>query len=181
MPVFATPAECTAGDGLSPVLPAQSIVLTYVCKGRPLVVTIQAFSNRSTPDSLIRERRRITGELNSEDAAVSALPVATDGRARPDNGVWLLVHTIGPFRATAVASWTDGAPTQGGIVGRLRQARNSLLGTEFAPLLITAAITLPSQAGAFEQQQIDGILRGFVDAQDGLTSQVAAISRAVRP
>ncbi len=172
---FATSAGCTADIGPAPAVPAQMISIRFTCAGQPLIVTTQAFPPRSTPDSLVRERRRLTDELTAEDAVVSVLPTLQAG-----NGAWLLVRTAQPFRAVAIASWTDGTPAQGGIAGRIRQARNSLFGSAYAPILITAAIDYPTQPTPAEQRRSSAILSAFVDAQTDLTSTVAAISQSMR-
>jgi len=175
-PAFAIPTGCTSDLSQASPMPAQRISASFLCAGLPLVVTVQAFPSRSTPDSLARERRRITGELTAEEAAVSALPTR-----QAANGTWLLVQTTSPFRAIAVASWIDGAPAPGGIAGRIRQARDSLFGSAFAPVLITATIDYPTRPATAEQQRAGAILSGFVDAQADLTSDVAAVSQSARP
>ncbi len=173
---FAIPAGCVAESGPAPSFPAQQVSMAFVCAGQPLAVTIQAFPPRSTPDRLTRERRRITGELTAEEAMVSTLPTL-----RPENGAWLLVRTSDPPRATAAASWIDGAPAQGGIGGRVRQARNSLFGAAYDPVLIAATINYPARTTPAELQRADTILSAFVDAQTDLTSAVAAVSQSVPP
>ncbi len=172
---FALPAGCTFDSGPAPSIPAQRISERLVCADRPLVVTVQAFPPRSTPDSLIRERRRITGELTAEEAVTSTMRTQ-----RTENGAWLLIRTTEPFRSVAVASWTDGEPAPGGIAGRFQQARNSLFGSAYAPVLITAEINFRGRPTAVEQQQADALLRSFVDAQTDLTSGMAVVSRSVR-
>ncbi len=172
---FATPVGCTTGGRPAAGQPMQYATTIFLCADRRLVVTVQAFPRRSTADSLVRERRRVTGELSAEEAVIVALPTS-----RTESGDWSLIHTVGPTRATAVASWTDGAPAEGGIVGRIRQAQNSLFGTAYAPILITAVIELPKRLAPADQQRIDAILSGFVDAQADLTSQVATAARAVQ-
>jgi len=174
MPVFATPAGCTADAGPVADLPVQHATATLHCADQKLVVTVQAFPRRSAADSLVRERRRMTGELSAEEAVIVPLPTS-----RMENGDWSLIRTAGPTRATAVASWADGAPAQGGMAGRIYQARNSLFGTAYAPILITAVIELPKRPVPMDQHRIDAMLSGFVDAQTDLTAQVAKIAQAV--
>ena len=173
---FATPAGCTSDAGSTPSMPARSVSKSFLCAGQPITLTIQAFPPRSTPDSLARERRSMTGELAAQATVVGTLPTL-----RAENGNWLLVHTTGPARTIAVASWTDGAPAPGGIAGRIRQARNSLFGSAYAPILITAAIDNSIRPTAAEQQRTGATLSAFVDAQANLTSDVAAMARSARP
>ncbi len=172
---FAVPPGCTVDPGPTPVLPAQRVTTTLSCAGQPLVVTAEAFPRRSTASSLVRERRRITGEFSAEDATTAALPTAQAA------GNWSLVHTASPARTVAVASWTGGAPAQDGMAGRIRQARDSLFGTAFAPVLITAAVESPKRLTPAEQQRADALLSRFVDAQTDLTAQVAAVAQSAQP
>lgn len=174
-PGFATPPGCTADPGSGPGPPVQHAIATFLCADQRLVVTMQAFPRRSTADSLLRERRSITGELSAEEVVLVVLPTS-----RTDNGDWSLIHTAGPTRATAVASWTDGAPARGDMAGRIRQAQDSLFGTAYAPILMTAAIELSRRLAPADQPRIDAILSGFVDAQTELTAQVAKIARSVQ-
>ena len=173
---FTTPPGCTADPAPAPVLPAQRITTTLSCAGQQLVVTTEAFPRRSTANSLVRERRRITGELSAEEVTAAALPAAQEG-----SGDWSLIHTVGPARSVAVASWTDGAPAPGGMEGRIRQARDSLFGTAYAPVLVAAAVESPKRLSPAEQQRIDALLRGFVDAQTNLTARVGAAAESARP
>lgn len=170
---FAAPPGCTVDPAPAPVLPAQRITTTLSCAGQQLVVTVEAFPRRSTANSLMRERRRITGELSAEEVTTAALSTAQEG-----SGDWSLIHTVGPARSVAVASWTDGAPAPDGMAGRIRQARDSLFGTAYAPVLVAAAISSPQRLSPAEQQRIDALLRGFVDAQTDLTARVAAASES---
>lgn len=172
---FAAPPGCTADPAPAPALPAQRVTTTLSCAGQQLVVTAEAFPRRSTANSLMRERRRITGELSAEETTVAALPA---GRAE---GNWSLIHTVGPARSVAVASWTDGAPAPDGMAGRIRQARDSLFGTAYAPVLVAAAIESPKRLSPAEQQRTDALLRAFVDAQTNLTARVAAAAESARP
>ena len=172
---FAPPPGCTADPAPAPVLPAQRVTTTLSCAGQPLAVTVEAFPRRSTANSLVRERRRITGELSAEEATVSALPTA-----QAENGDWSVIHTTGPVRTVAVASWTGGAPAENGMAGRIHQARDSLFGTAYAPVLITAALESPKRLNPAEQQRADALLRGFVDAQTNLTARVAAAAQGAQ-
>ncbi len=175
IPSFAAPSGCVADNGSVAGQPAQQATATFLCADQRLIVTVQAFPRRSTADSLLRERRRITGELSAEEVVLTALPTS-----RTENGDWSLIHTAGPARATAVASWTDGAPALGGIAGRIRQAQDSVFGTAYTPVLMTAVIELPKRLVLADQQRIDGILSGFVDAQTNLTAQVARVAQAAQ-
>lgn len=169
------PPGCAADPAPAPALPAQRVTTTLSCAGQSLVVTVEAFPRRSTASSLLRERRRITG-ASAEEATVTALPTS-----QAVNGDWLLVHATGPARSVAYASWTGGMPAQDGMSDRIRQARHSLFGTAYAPVLVTAAIESPKPFNPAEQQRADALLRGFVEAQADLTAHVAAVAQSARP
>ena len=171
---FTAPPGCTTDPAPAAALPASHLTTILSCAGQQLVVTAEAFPRRSTANSLVRERRRITGELSAEEATVAALPVSQA------EGDWSLIHTAGPARTVAVASWTGGVPAQDGMAGRIRQARDSLFGTAYAPVLITAAIDSPKRLNPAEQQRADALLRGFVDAQTDLTARVAAAAQGAQ-
>ncbi len=171
---FAAPPGCTADPAPVPVLPAQRVTTALSCAGQRLAVTVEAFPRRSTASNLVRERRRVTGELSAEEAMVAALPTLQG------TGDWSLVHTAGPSRTVAVASWTGGAPARDGMAGRIRQARHSLFGTAFAPILITAMIEASKRLNPAEQQRADALLRSFVDAQANLTARVAAVAESAQ-
>lgn len=167
-PTFAAPPGCTADPAPAAVLPAQRATTILSCAGQRLVVTVEAFPRRSTANSLMRERRRITGELFAEEATTAALPTS-----QAANGDWSLIRTTSPARTVAVASWTGGVPAQEGMADRIRQARHSLFGTAYAPILIAAVIESPKRLNPAEQQRADALLLSFVDAQANLTAQVA--------
>ncbi len=171
MPSIALPAGCRQ-VGASPPLPATRVALGVDCGGQTFEIAIETFPARSTLADLLAARRQATGELGAEDASYSGLNVAGD-----EKGDWSLVQTIEPFRTTALASWVDGKPAQTGIRGRLEQARASVLGSQYAPVLMTISTNerggLPAERQAALAQQ----MRGLVEAQTGLTAQVAAFSK----
>ena len=87
------------------------------------------------------------------------------------------MESKGPDQLVAFATWVDGEPARGGLLGRLRQGLNSVTGPGFAPVLLTAMPDTAGNIGTAERQRLTTLLRGFVDAQPGLTDQVRAASR----
>lgn len=175
LPRWAVPPGCAALAGPSAALPAVSESTALLCDGRQLTVTIQAFPARWTADRLNRERRRLTGEFAAEETTVTPLPTISAA-----NGVWSLVRTTGPNRAVAASLWIDGAPAMGGLAGRLRQARDSILGAAHAPILVTVAIEEPARRNSADHRATV-LLQRFVDAQSELTSELARIATLNRP
>lgn len=173
LPTWAVPQSCRSTEPATAVTGGQ--VQRFECGGRTLTVTTLVFPTRSRADSLVRERRRLTGELEAEDAAVSTLQTAD-----PANGRWTLVKTDEPYRISTFASWVDGAPAAGGLSGRVLQARNSVLGAAYAPVLVAAVIASDARMTAADVMQAQALLTGFVAAQPGLTATVASASRVVQ-
>ncbi len=168
-PMLAPPPGCSAGAA-GPAVTDQA-VLRYQCGAGGFNVTVSVFPARSTPDQLARERGRLTIPAAAEDTETMSLVTAD-----PDNGQWSLVESKTPDRLVAFAIWVGGAPARGGLAGRLHQAVDSLIGPSFAPVLITAAPDAPGRIGAAERARLVALLRGFVDAQHGLTEQVRRVS-----
>ena len=170
LPALADPPGCTAlGD---PVTEPARRSRAYQCGPLQVLVTIEAFPARSKSDAVLRERRRLTGEAASDDSSAHPL------RDIPaEAGPWLFVNTIEPFRMTTTTSWVNAAPAQGGLRGRLTQARNSVFGSDYAPVLITASVALPGRVSPDQETAIERLLARFVTAQGDLATKIAAGSR----
>ena len=169
VPVLAPPPGCSAGAA-GPAVTDQAVV-RYQCGAGGFNVTVSIFPAPSTPAQLARECARLTIPAAAEDTETMALATAD-----PDNGQWALVESKTPDGLVAFATWVGGAPARGGLAGRLHQAVDSLIGPGFAPVLITAAPDAPGRIGAAERARLVALLRGFVDAQHGLTEQVRRVS-----
>ena len=144
---------------------------TFDCGETRFVVLAETFATRSTSSAMVAERRRVTQEIGAED--VSVAPVETVAGA----GKWTLVQTTDPNRVTAYASWVDGVPIGQGLAGRVIQARNSLLGADFAPLLVT--ISTAESAGSSPSARAATLerMRNLLRAQGGIDQRVAASTR----
>ena len=164
------PTGCSSSElGVDGSTDRRSFVVT--CGENRFEVYIKAFAARSTSSELISERRRVTQEIGAENAAVSVVDVPND------TGRWTIVQTTDPNRVTAFASWVDGAPVLGGMAGRFAQARDSIFGAAYAPVLITItsaerANSLPGQRKA-TLDRLTALLRDQVD----LTARIAALAR----
>ena len=170
LPQIQTLAGCRWSGG-SPQLPATRILRHLECPDLAFDIVIETFPARSTAAAMRAERLRLSGELAAEDTSFSLLP--TNG----DRGVWTLAQSYQPFRAVALAGWVDGRPANSGLLGRVQQARNSILGSDYMPVLISIAV---SGAEAMRpdalRAAIEG-LRALIQAQTGLTDQLAALTR----
>jgi len=137
-------------------------------------VRASVFPARSTASASVAERRRVTQEVGAEDVTIAPLAGVADGTPK---GEWLLVQTTDPNRLTAVASWVDGEPVRSGLAGRVAQARDSLLGADFAPVLLTITTAEPARVASLNRRRTLERMQAFVNAQDGLDAKIAGMSR----
>ena len=145
------------------------------CGDDQFELALEAFPARSTSSAMVAERRRVTQEIGAEDVTVAPLATAAS------NGSWTLVQTTDPNRTTAWASWVDGKPAAGGLSGRFEQARDSLLGTDHLPFLITASAAEPPMRSTQQRRETMAALKTLIGAQQGLSTKVAALSHLDGP
>jgi hypothetical protein len=93
------------------------------------------------------------------------------------------VTTETPPRVTAMTYWLDGRPSAGGLKERLLQARNSILGSRYAQVLMAVSAEPIIPAGQKiqpmtgpERQVAERAIQVFLNAQSGLAGQVAALA-----
>lgn len=167
-PSFQAPAGCTA-DGADRT-GSSTASQRFICGRLTVLATLAVFSPRSTSEALQAAQRTLTGELGAEEVEVSGLAAG-----QPDPLRWRLIETVKPAQATALAAWVDGQPAEGGLRGRLVQARNSIAGSDLASVMVavSAAAGVP-QVGPGDREQMRATLRAFIDAQANLADQVAA-------
>jgi exosortase A len=171
-PSIKVPERCER-PAPAPFTPTTRFRLPVTCGAHVFDVAVTLFPARSTASALVVERRKATQELGAEDVSLAPLKVADAGE-----GDWTLAQTSEPNRLTAYASWVDGRPARSGLAGRIAQARDSLLGTDYAPVLITISTPEAERAPAQQRRAVMDQMRAFVDAQSGLNDQVARFSRA---
>jgi exosortase A len=164
LPGFVAAPGCTAGAAV----PGRQ---RFTCAGFALTASVEVFAPRAPPALLVAAERRATGEDAAEEV--------TSGRLTGSPPHWRLVETQAPVRMTAVTLWIDGDAGLAGLRGRLRQARNSLLGSEFAPVLMAVRLdgddTPPDRR---HREQAVGTLRAFLAAQGDLEDRAAALAHA---
>ena len=167
LPRFVPAPGCT--EAAAPEPPG---VQRFTCAGWPLTATVQVFPPRANPAALIAARRGAGAEETADDAITGPLAGAPG---------WHLVETEKPTRMTATALWIDGEAGLGGLAGRLRQARNSILGGAFAPVLMAVRIDPPADDGPMSRarrEQARTVIRGFIDAQGDLSGRAVLLARA---
>ena len=168
--VIVVPATCSSTDQAAENS-ADRRALTIICGEQRFEATVQAFAARSTASAMISERRRMTQEVGAENAALSVLDL-------PDEtGHWTLVQTTDPNRATAYASWVDGAPVSSSMTGRLAQARDSILGATYVPALITITTAEPANSSPMQRKLTLDRLTALLREQSDLSARMAALTR----
>jgi len=174
-PVFTTIPGCRP-------LPAEGLATTpdvavrrFACGAEQLTVTVQAFPPRSNPARVITAQRHATGEMEGGDeTVVSSLQVPG---IEPEN--WRLVLIPEPARVTVAALWIDGRPATGGLAGRLAMARDSLVGSAYAPMLVTVSMQFPRpQMFSSDEQFAQRLIRAFLTAQGKLSEQITQLAMA---
>jgi exosortase A len=148
----------------------------FACGGvGELTVAVQAFPARSNPARVITAQRLATGEASSnDDTVVSSLQVP--GIEPRD---WRLVLTSEPARVTAAAIWIDGQPATGGLHGRLAMARDSLVGSAYAPMLVTVTMQFARpQMSSNDEQLAQRVIRAFLAAQGKFSEQITQMAMA---
>lgn len=168
--VIAIPGGCTLVASESKVGSNQRRD-TVTCGKSRLEVSVMLFSPRSTSSAIISERRQVTREIGAEDATVAAVSVP------PGAGAWTIIQTTDPNQVTAYASWIDGQPNISGLAGRLAQARNSLLGSNRAPALITISSAEPPNVAPVQRKATLDQVIALVQAQGDLNARMAVLTR----
>jgi exosortase A len=149
----------------------------FTCGDIFLTTTIEVFPVRANPARPLAAQRSAELQDLAEDVAISPLAVAP-----MPSPAWRLVETQQPDHVAASALWIDGNPGLGGLAGRLRQARNSLFGGAFAPVL--AAVSVDSDGAPMsplQRRQARATLLAFLGAQNGLNERIVALARAAAP
>ena len=147
-------------------------------QGGRFTLQVAVFPPRSTAAALQAALRRSSGERGADEVDVSTLRVPG---AVPDR--WTLVITSEPARVTAQTAWLDGHPAPGGLAQRIAQARDSLLGSARAPVLV--ALSWDPGTAHISREQSDAVRRAMaalIARQTGWPDAVERIStEAARP
>lgn len=132
---IASPSMIDAGAGCAgPARDDMSGLRTMrvVCDGVAMDISWRAFSPRITAAPLMSERRRLVSRAASEGLQENWLEIA-DGTPSP----WRIMVSTEPAFAIGVSIWIDGRPIRPGLAMRARMALNSVLGSDFMPMLVT--------------------------------------------
>ena len=166
-PSFVASPECIAFPSPSPHLQR------FACGTVTLTASVQVFPPRANPALLVRALRTETAEDHADETRTDRVTVPG---GQPRN--WRLAETQRPDRSTATALWIDGNPDLNGLAGRLRQARNSILGTDLAPVLIAVSADAgDTSMDRQKREQAGAAIRTFLEAQGNLQATVLQIAR----
>lgn len=172
LPGFAATADCLSmGD-------PPGLVQHFSCQGTPLVARVTVLPPHAAPAALRAARTDATGESGAADATTSTLHFP-DLPAR----TWRLVELHWPAtlrqpdQVTATETWIDGAPDQGGLAEKLRQAWQSIAGGGTPPVLVAIALYPPPLVEPEQRAAAHRLLRGFIAAQRPLFTAIARATR----
>jgi exosortase A len=176
-PQFAIPQGCVLQPASTTPTSARS-VQDYICGPVRLQVAVEVFSSRASPGILAVNRDRLSGAEASDERLFSTMTIPGIEPSR-----WRTVTTETPPRVTAMTYWLDGRPSAGGLKERLLQARNSILGSRYAQVLMAVSAEPIIPAGQKiqpmtgpERQVAERAIQVFLNAQSGLAGQVAALA-----
>jgi hypothetical protein len=162
-PVFAV--KLLAAFRAAPGCVEQAAVVAgrrFQCGGTLIDVRVQEFSDHASAAVLWAAQRLATREETVDDPEISSL------------AHWRLVATGGALgQLTATMLWIDGQPGLEGLRARLRQARASVFGSDFPPLLVVVSVI--GTSGADREA-----LRRFLDSQTGLLASVPGSASTLR-
>jgi exosortase A len=134
----ATPASIDVGPGCVIRTAAPDTVAVRVRTQRVLCGVVamdlawEAFSPRITAAPLMAERRRLVLRVATEGLSENWLDAGGDTPS-----AWRIMHSNDPAFMIAVSIWVDGRPVRPGLTMRMRMAMNSLIGSAYAPMVMT--------------------------------------------
>lgn len=162
----------TVSDTKTP--PAERWVRTQrvVCGNVVVDLAWEAFSPRATAAPVMAERRRLCLRAETEGLQEAWL----DTVSGPPS-TWRLMRSNEPAFITAVSVWVDGKPVQPGLAMRARMALNSLLGSAYAPLVMTVTPVADwNKLPPAEREAKEASLSAFLLSHPDLAAQVGALT-----
>jgi hypothetical protein len=151
----AVPAPPTEGLGAL----GRAIVQRFDCGRGVLTLTIEVFSPRSPTSQLLAERRRLTDMDGAEDIQSTPLNLPN-----APQGAWHMIQAVEATHVAAASLWIEGQPAQLGLNGRVQQAWRSVVGSQWAPVLVVVRAKrdprLPDTAGRLQAaEDVETFLR----------------------
>ncbi len=132
------------------------VLRRYLCDDGRIALQVVVLSPMASPSLVVEAERRITSSLQTDEADMHwvSLPNASDGQ-------WLLTEAEDSDHAIASALWINGKPARTDLAGRIAQARNSLGGGSYAPVLM--AISLQSDPAGPTRRGAGQALTAYLD------------------
>jgi len=140
-----------------------------------LELRVDALPPHGNSGAVVRARRRVTFELNSEDATTRTIV------DRPDM-LWQLVTTIEPDHMTALSAWSDGNAVRGGWAQRVARAVGGMNAAAGTPILLT--LTTPAEIvhlSPAQQFTIGRAMEAILQRNTAFIADLAQLSRAPQP
>jgi exosortase A len=142
------------------------------CGDVAMDISWEAFSPRITAAPLMGDRRRLVMRVETEGLQESWLQTA-DGTP----SAWRIMTSDDPAFTIAVSVWVDGKPVRPGLTMRARMALNSLLGSAFAPMVVTVTPAVDwNTLKATDRKEAEAILPAFLLQHPGLNGTIGALS-----
>ena len=170
VPVLVTPPGCTleakapGGQAAGP----DRAVWTMTCGDRLWTIAVQALPARSTGDVLAEARRTLAGPVDAEESVSAGIPEAPGWQTT-------MIHV--PPLVLGSAAWVDGRPATGGLMQRVRLARNSLVGGAAAPVVMAISWRPATPRSQTELLAARDEMVRFVTAQPDLATELAQAVR----
>jgi exosortase A len=144
-----------------------------LCGAVPLDISWEAFSPRSTAAPLMAARRKMVAGARTEGIQENWLD-ESDGTFN----AWRVMKSSDPAYVIATSVWIDGRPVRPGLGARVRMALNSLLGSDYAPMVVTITPMVDWQGrNGSELKAAEDALRHFLLNHPGLEETVGAFSK----
>jgi exosortase A len=172
-----TPSRIDVGPDctVQPATPAAEVATgsqRVLCGGVRLDMSWEAFSPRSTAGPVMSARRRMVAAARTEGIQEHWLD--------PGDGTfsaWRVMKSTEPAYLIAVSVWIDGKPVRPGLQMRLRMALNSLLGSPYAPMVVTVTPVVDWEArNGSDLKTAEDALPHFLRTHSSLNETVGALS-----
>jgi exosortase A len=143
-----------------------------LCGVVALDMSWQAFSPRSTAAPLMSARRKMVAGARTEGIQENWLD-----QGYGKFNAWRVIKSNDPGYIIATSVWIDGRPVHPGIGMRVRMALNSLIGSDYAPMVVTVTPEVDWQLGnGLEPKAAEDALLHFLLNHPGLNETVGALS-----
>lgn len=143
------------------------------CGQVAFTLRLGVFPPRATPSRIISELRALTGESGAEVTAVAYLGTPEGPRT------WRILELTNPAETVATSLWIDGHPTQVSFEMRMQRAWASVVGSNYAPVVISLTPDLDwSKPNVALRDRARDLISLFMQTYRSLPDQVVRLSYA---